>query len=95
MTNNWSNGNGGGLWNAHANQGTSSPTSESTEVAASFEDIQSLMFTFDKKMIDTYIVSYEKFLMYADSKFGPIEQLSLESGEVVVHNTVKPAVIES
>ena len=53
------------------------------------------MFTFDNKMLDTYIVSLEKFLMYTGSKFGPSEQLSLESGQVIVHNAVKPVVIEN
>ena len=33
--------------------------------------------------------------MYAGSKFGPSEQLSLENGNVIMHNTVKPAEIES
>ena len=80
MTNSQSNRNGGGRWNAHSNQGTSSPTSESTVVAVSVEDIKNLMFTFDKKMLDKYIVSSERFLMYAGSKFGPSEQLSLENG---------------
>ena len=60
----------------------------------SVEDIKSLMFTFDTKMLDTYIVSSEKFLMYTGSKFGPTEQLSLQGGQIVVHNAVKPAVIK-
>ena len=61
----------------------------------SVEDIKDIMFTFDKKMLDVYIVSSEKFLMYTGSKFGPSEQLSLEGGQIIVHNAVKPAVIEN
>ena len=53
------------------------------------------MFTLDKKMLDNYIVSSERFLMYAGSKFGPSEQLLVENGDVIVHNAVKPAEIES
>ena len=33
--------------------------------------------------------------MYAGSKFGASEQLSLEHGDVIVHNVVKLAEIES
>ena len=65
MTNNRLNQNGGGRLNSHLNQGTPSPTSESTEVAVSVEDIKNAMFTYDKKMLNVYIVSLEKFLMYA------------------------------
>ena len=89
MTNNQSNRNGGGRQNSHVNQGTPSPTSESTEEAVSVEDIKDAVFTFVKKMLDTYIVSSEKFLMYAGSKFGPSEQLSLDGGHIIVHNAVK------
>ena len=39
MTNSQSNWNGGGRRNAHTNQGTASPTSESTEVAVSVKNI--------------------------------------------------------
>ena len=73
MTNNQSNRNGGGRWNAQTNQGTPSPTSKSTAVAVSVEDIKNSMFTFDKNMLDNYIVSSERFLMYAGSMFGPSE----------------------
>ena len=88
MNNNQSNQNRGGCRNTRTNQGTPSPTSESTAVAVSVEDIRNLMFTFDKKMLDNYIVSSERFLMYAGLKFGPSEQLSLMNGNVIDHNAV-------
>ena len=56
----------------------------------SVEDIKSFMFTYDKKMLDNYIVSSERFLMYTGVKFGACEQLSLEHEDVIVHNAVKP-----
>ena len=90
MTNSQSNRNMGGRWNAQTSQGTSSPTSEDTAVAVSVEDIKSFMFTYDKKMLDNYIVSSERFLMYARRKFGACEQLSLEHGELIIHNAVEP-----
>ena len=80
MTNSRSNQNGGGRWNAQTSQGTSSPTSEDNEVTVSVEEIKSFVFTYDKKMLDNYIVSLERFLMYAGAKFGACEQLSLEHG---------------
>ena len=93
MTNNQLNQNGGGRQNIYANQETPNSISESTKVAVSVKDIKDAMFTFDKKMLDTYIVSSEKFLMYTGSKIGSSEQ-SLEGGQIVVHNSVKPAVIK-
>ena len=90
MTNSRSNRNGGGRWNAQTSQGTSSPTLEDTKVTVSVEDIKSFLFTYDKKMLDNYIVSSERFLMYAGAKFGACEQLSLEHGKVIVHNSVEP-----
>ena len=90
MTNSRSNLNGRGGWNAQTSQGTSSPTSEYTEVTVSVEDIKSFLFTYDKKLLDNHIVSSERFLMYAGAKFGACEQLSLEHGELIIHNAVKP-----
>ena len=78
MTDSQSNRNRGGRRNAQTSQGTSSPTSEDTEVTVSVEEIKSFVFTYDKKMLDNYIVSSERFLMYAGAKFGACEQLSLE-----------------
>ena len=59
------------------------------------EDIKSFMFTYGKKMLDNHIVSSERFLMYAGSKFCASEHLSLEHGDVIIHNIVKPAEIQS
>ena len=56
----------------------------------SVEEIKSFVFTYDKKMLDNYIVSSERFLMYAGAKFGACEQLSLEHGKVIIHNAMKP-----
>ena len=90
MTNNQSNRNGEGRQNTQTNQGTPSPTSECTAVAVSVDNIKNVLFTYDKKMLDNYIVSLERFLMYAGAKFGACEQLSLEHGELIIHNAVKP-----
>ena len=57
-------------------------------VVVSVEEIKSFVFTYDKKMLDNYIVSSERFLMYAGAKFGACEQLSLEYGKVIIHNAV-------
>ena len=46
----------------------------------SVEEIKSFVFTYDKKMLDNYIVSSERFLMYTGAKFGLCEQLSLDHG---------------
>ena len=77
MTNSQSNRNGGGRRNSHANQGTPSPTSEHTKIAVSVDDIKDAVFMYDKKMLDTYLVSKEKFLHFSGSKFGSSEQLPL------------------
>ena len=95
MTNSRSNRNGGGCRSSQANQGTTSATPERTEVAESVDDIKGAMFTFDKKMLDNYLVSSEKFLDFAGSKFGPSEQLSLEGGCTIVHNATKPRNIQT
>ena len=60
----------------------------------SVEDIKSFMFTYDKKMLDNHIVSFERFLMYTGAKFGACEQLSLEHGELIIHNAVEPIDLE-
>ena len=86
MTNNQSDWNEGGRQNTHVKQSTPSPTLESTKVAVSIDDIKNAMFTYDKKMHEIFIVSSEKFLQFAGSKFGPSEQLSLEGGQVLVHS---------
>ena len=80
MTNNQSNGNGGGRRNTHVNQGTPIPTLESNKVDASVDDIKDAMFM---------------YLQFAKSKFWPSEQLSLEGGRIVVHGTMKPAEINT
>ena len=95
MTNNRSNRNGGGRRSSQANQGTTSATPKVTEVAESVEDLKGAMFTFDGKMLDNYMTSKEKFLNYTGSKFGPSEQLSLEGGSTVVHNSTEPREIQS
>ena len=95
MTNSRSNRNGGGRQNAQTSQGTSSLTSEDTKVTVSVEEIKGFVFTYDKKMLDNYIVSLERFLMYAGLKFGASEQESLEHGDVIVHNAVKLKEIKS
>ena len=69
MTNNQPNRNGGGSGNTYVNQGTSSPTSESTKVAVSVYHIKNVMFMYGKKMYDLFIVSSEKFFQFAGSKF--------------------------
>ena len=95
MTNSQSNRNWGGRWSSQANQGTASATPERTEVAESVDDIKAALFTFNKNMLDNYIVSREKFLDFSGSKYGPSEQLSLESGCTVVHNAVQPRDIQT
>ena len=70
MTNSRLNRNGGGRRNAQTSQGTSSPISEDTLVTVSVEEIKSFVFTYDKKMLDNYIVSSQRFLMYTGAKFG-------------------------
>ena len=95
MTNNQLNWNEGGRRNAQTSQGIPSPTSESTEVTVSVEDIKMFFFTYDKKMLDNYIVSSERFLHFPGSKFGPSKQLSLKGGRTVVHNAVQPREIET
>ena len=87
--------NGGGCRNSQANHGTPSSTSERTEVAVSVDDIKEAVFVYDKKMLDNYLVSKEKFLQFSGSKVGPSEQLSLEGGLTVMHNAVKPREIET
>ena len=94
MTNSRSIRNGGGRRNAQTSQGTSSLTSEDTKVTVSVEDVKSFLFTYDKKMLDNYIVSSERFLMYAGAKFGACEQLLLEHGELIIHNAVEPIDLE-
>ena len=56
----------------------------------SVKDIENAMFTYDKKMHNTYIVSLEKVLQFIGSRFAPSDQLSLEAGQVVVHKTMEP-----
>ena len=61
MTNNQSNRNGGGRQNTHVNQGTHSATSESTKVDMRVKDIKDVMFMYDKKILNVYVVSSEIF----------------------------------
>ena len=74
---------------------TTSPTSECTKITVSVDDIKNAMFTYDKKMHDISIVSYEKLLQFTGSKFGPSEQLSLEGGQVLVHGARQPVNVET